>query len=308
MLFLIIFMFILTCVFLGIGIVKFRRSKVLLGRLDKFREYKNPYRVLTDSEELQRPFFDRVVKPYIERMAKHFDTKTPSSSKLEQALIMAGSPGNLSTSEFRAIQMIVSFLSLILLSLFALIAKLPLPFGVVFGVTAVGFGYGLPKFWLSKRITERKALINKTLPNVLDLLCVSVEAGLGLDMALFKVIEKIKSPISIEFKRALREITMGRPRREALKDVGKRTGVEDVESFINSIIQAEQLGVSIGNVLRIQADQMRVRYKQRVEEKARKAPLKMLFPMVFFIFPVIFIMVLGPVFIKLMTQLGTITK
>lgn len=145
--------------------------------------------------------------------------------------------------------------------------------------------------------------MSKELPDVLDLLTVSVESGLGFDAALQKVVRKTKGPLSNEFNKTLQEIKMGKARRDALRDLANRTGVEDLSTFIGAIIQADQLGVSIGNVLRIQSKQMRQIRKQRIEEKAMKAPIKMLLPMVFFIFPTLFLVLLGPAAIQLIESL-----
>ena len=142
------------------------------------------------------------------------------------------------------------------------------------------------------------------MPDVLDLLTVSVEAGLGFDAALQRVVQKMTGAISVEFAKTLQEIKMGKHRREALRDLGLRTGIDDLNTFISAIVQADQLGVSIGNVLRVQSEQMRRKRRQRIEEKAMKAPIKMLIPMVLFIFPTIFIVLLGPAAMQMIEGLG----
>jgi len=158
----------------------------------------------------------------------------------------------------------------------------------------------LPSYFLKTRAAQRAEEIQDNLPDVLDLLTVSVEAGLGFDAALVKVVEKIRGVVSQEFGRVLQEIKMGKPRRDALRDLGGRSGTDDMVSFVGSIIQADQLGVSIGNVLRLQSEQMRQKRRQRAEEKALKAPVKMLIPLILFIFPTIFIVVLGPAALEIM--------
>lgn len=159
-------------------------------------------------------------------------------------------------------------------------------------------GYLVPDIMLNAWKNERQNKILKDLPDILDMLSVSVEAGLGFDAALQRVVEKIKGPLSEEFRQALNEIKLGKPRREALKDLAVRVEVDDVSTFISSLIQADQLGVSIANVLRVQADQVREKRRQRAEEKAQKAPIKILIPLVFFIFPAIFVILLGPALIQ----------
>jgi tight adherence protein C len=172
--------------------------------------------------------------------------------------------------------------------------------------TAVGgaLGYLLPGMWLGQQIKKRKHNIVKALPDALDLLTISVEAGLAFDLALMRVADKWDNELSNEFKRVLTDTRLGRARRDALKDMAKRTGVEDVQTFTAAIIQAEQLGVSIGKILRIQSDQMRIRRRQRAEEAAHKAPIKMLIPMAFLIFPSLFVVILGPAVPRLMESLS----
>jgi tight adherence protein C len=165
-------------------------------------------------------------------------------------------------------------------------------------------GYMLPGTWLGSKIKERKKNIVKALPDALDLLTISVEAGLGFDIALKRVTEKWDDDLSREFKRVLADISLGRSRRDALRDMAERCDVEDVQIFTSAIIQAEQLGVSIAKILKLQSDQMRDRRRQRAEEKAQQAPVLMLFPMVFFIFPSIFVVILGPAVPKIMNSAG----
>ena len=170
---------------------------------------------------------------------------------------------------------------------------------LLFGGAMAFLGGFLPEFWLSTRITRRKKLIEKALPDVLDLLSVSVEAGLGFDGAVAKVSEKFSDPIAGEFRVFLKEVKVGKPRADALRALGERTGLPDMQTFIAAIVQADQLGVSISKVLRVQSDQMREKRRQRSEEQAMKMPIKMLFPLMFFIFPTIFIVILGPAVIQL---------
>jgi tight adherence protein C len=160
-------------------------------------------------------------------------------------------------------------------------------------------GYIFFEMTVENKIRTRKKAIEKALPDVLDLMTVSIEAGLGFDAAMQRVVEKAKGPIAEEFNETLQEMRMGKTRREALQDLGARTGVIDLSRFVESLIQADQLGVSLGNVLRNQSDQMRVLRRQRVQEQAMKAPIKMLFPMLLFIFPCMFIIILAPALMNL---------
>jgi tight adherence protein C len=155
-------------------------------------------------------------------------------------------------------------------------------------------GYFLPDLWLRGEVSRRKDQIARSLPDAIDLLTISVEAGLGFDLALARVVAKSDNALTREFARVIQEMRIGVARRDALRSLVERTGVDDLSTFISSIIQAEQLGASIANVLRIQADEMRTRRRQRAERLAHEAPIKMLFPMAFLIFPPIFIVILGP--------------
>jgi tight adherence protein C len=148
--------------------------------------------------------------------------------------------------------------------------------------------------WLSGKIRRRQQEIIKAMPDALDLLTICVEAGLGFDAAMAKVAEKWDNELSRAFGRVIQEIRLGKPRREALREMDRTTGVPDITSFVAAIIQADQLGVSMAKVMRIQSEQMRIRRRQRAEEKAHQAPVKMLFPLVFLIFPAIYVVLLGP--------------
>jgi len=165
-------------------------------------------------------------------------------------------------------------------------------------------GLQLPRIWLSGRVKARQKEIIKALPDALDLVTTCVEAGLGLDAALSRVAEKSSGSLSLELSRMLRDVAMGKMRREALTELGERIGVEELTSFINSIIQAEQLGVGIAQVLRVQSDQLRMRRRQRAERAAHEAPIKMIFPLVLFIFPAFMIVILGPAVIRIAQSLA----
>jgi len=163
-------------------------------------------------------------------------------------------------------------------------------------------GFLLPQMWLQQRVTGRQTQIIKSLPDAFDLITTCVEAGLGLDAALARVAEKVEGPFADELSRTLREIALGKMRRDALRELGERTGVPELVTFVNAVIQAELMGSSVGAVLRVQAEQLRVRRKQRAEEQAYKAPVKMIFPLVLCIFPTLFIVILGPAVITIMND------
>ena len=191
--------------------------------------------------------------------------------------------------------------------LFVLIGVMGLPFPVNLVMVAVGvlLGYTVPEFWLGGRVKKRQKAILMMIPDTLDLLTISVRAGLGFDAALGKVVEKLKGPLSDEFRRALAEVRVGKARRDALRDIVPRTEVVPLTNFIGAIIQAEQLGVSVSKVLQVQSEQLRIERRQRAEEQAAKAPIKMLFPLVGCIFPSLFIVILGPAIILIILNLAT---
>ena len=170
------------------------------------------------------------------------------------------------------------------------------------------FGYIVPEFWLGGRVKKRQKAILLMIPDALDLLTISVRAGLGFDAALGKVVEKLKGPLTDEFRRALAEVRVGKARRDALRDIVPRTEVAPLTNFIGAIIQAEQLGVSISKVLQVQSEQLRIERRQRAEEQAAKAPIKMLFPLVGCIFPSLFIVILGPAIILIVQNLKRLSR
>jgi tight adherence protein C len=175
-----------------------------------------------------------------------------------------------------------------------------MPVGMMFAA----LGYIGPNIWLGGKIARRGETIARMLPDTLDLLTVSVEAGLGFDAAVAKVCEKMTGPLIDEMKIMSREIRVGATRRDALRNMGDRIGAEEVKSFTRAIIQAEELGASLGRTLRVQAQDMRILRQLAAEEKAMKAPVKMLFPTVLFIFPSMFIVILGPAALGIMEGLA----
>lgn len=257
-------------------------------------------------QELVKPFSQRIVSPFTSSLAAFVMRLTPGSIKklVGVKLAMAGGFGNLGVEEFL---LLCGFLSLAFpaLTIFAM-SMLKAPANKVTGLALIAFVLGimLPFLLLNKKMAERKMSIQKDLPDVLDLLTVSVEAGLSFDGALTKLSEKMKGALVDEFYRVLQEIRMGISRRDALVAMGIRCDVADLSLFTTALVQADQLGVGIGNVLRVQSIGMREKRKQRIEERAMKAPIKMMIPLVLFIFPTIFIVLLGPAVIQVIEALG----
>jgi tight adherence protein C len=259
--------------------------------------------------ELQQPLIDRTLRPLVGRLSGSVArvTSTSFSQQTEKRLALAGNPNDLRVADWlgiKAIGIIVGVGIAFLLFVFPGVITVGVP--INFAMLAVGglIGYTAPEFWLGGRIKKRQKAILLMIPDALDLLTISVRAGLGFDGALGKVVEKLKGPLSEEFRRALAEIRVGKARREALRDIVPRTEVPALTNFIGAVIQAEQLGVSISKVLQVQSEQLRIERRQRAEEMAAKAPIKMLFPLVGCIFPSLFIVILGPAIILIMINLG----
>jgi tight adherence protein C len=256
--------------------------------------------------ELEAPFKDRVIKPLVGGVTKFFGKLAPSKGmeKMRLQLVLAGNPYNMQVAEFTGLR----FMGALVLGGLALGLSLLMGAAItmllLYSMLGVVFGYILPVFWLRGRIKKRQKVILKTLPDAIDLMTISVEAGLAFDGAMQRVADKWNNALSAEFGRALSEMRVGKSKRDALRELVARTGVSDLSTFVASIIQADQLGVSIAKVLRIQSEQMRIRRRQRAEEQAHKAPILMMIPMVFLIFPATYIVILGPAVPKVMNGLG----
>jgi tight adherence protein C len=258
-------------------------------------------------EELNKPFAQRVLAPLTGSLAGSLVRLTPAAVRrmVGEKLAAAGGFGGLGTDGFLLLCGVLS-LSFATLGGFAALVR-GAAAAKLLGLIVLGaaVGVALPLLLLARRIADRKASIQKALPDVLDLLTVSIEAGLGFDGALAKLSEKMKGPLVDEFGRALQEMRIGVPRREALHAMGLRCDVADLSLFVSAIVQADQLGVSIGNVLRVQSAAMREKRRQRAQEKAMKAPVKMLIPLVAFIFPAIFVVLVGPAAIRVVALLAS---
>ena len=251
--------------------------------------------------ELQRPFTERFLRPAIERLGSMLSRSTPQKARqdLMNKLDLAGRPGNLTPEDFAAVRIVAAAVMAAVGLLVGLLLKNPvyLVIALAFGA---GFGYYLPVLWLQQKVDARRLEIQKGLPDAMDLLVIAVDAGLGFDAALARVTDKYKNALSDEFAKVLREVSLGRPRLEAMDEMGRSSGVDDLHNFIQAVIQSEQFGTGIGKILRIQADEMRRKRRQRAQEKAAQATLKMMLPMVGCIFPTLWIVLLGPAALILM--------
>ncbi|MEA2615004.1 MAG: tight adherence protein [Chloroflexota bacterium] len=254
--------------------------------------------------ELALPFAERFLRPILDRMGNFMTSRTPANrtEALQDKINLAGRPFNLTPGGLLALQLV----SLLVLTAFgfAVSTLMGLAGSMMFAGPAGGgvLGYLIPSIWLSRKVKARQKEIRVALPNALDLLTISVEAGLGFDAAITRVTEKYHNALALEFTQVLNEARLGRPRLEALEDMARRNNVDELSNFIQAIVQSDQLGVGIAQVLRIQSEEMRRRRRQRAEEMGAKAALKMLFPMVGCIFPALFIVLLGPAGIQVYKQ------
>ncbi len=259
--------------------------------------------------EMQQPFAQRVLIPFLRRVGELSTRFTPQKvlEDTNKKLELAGNPGRIDAATFLASRFIVAGGFGGLLLMVGILAR-TWSFGritLVVGLfTLIGFFF--PTLWLQSRINARQKDIRKAMPDALDLLTICVEAGLGFEAAMSKVSEKWQNELSIALLRAIREVQLGKPRRDALRDMADRIGISEMTSFVAAVIQSEILGVSLAKVLRIQSDQMRVKRRQRAEEEAHQAPIKMIIPLALLIFPSIFIILLGPAGIQISRTLGAL--
>jgi len=257
-----------------------------------------------DEMEMSLPLVDRLVRPFFDRIGNALTRRMKSTQReaLQEKLNLAGRPYGLTVGSFLTMQIVALVIFAVVGYGVGQLLNASSTISLVSPIVGAVIGYLVPQSLLSRKIRARQKEILLALPNALDLLTISVEAGLGFDAAMARVTEKYHNALALEFSRVLNEVRLGRPRMEALDDMGKRNKVDELNTFVQAIVQSEQLGVGIANVLRIQSEEMRRRRRQRAEEQGQKAPLKMLFPMVGCIFPTLFIVLLGPAVIKVFDQ------
>lgn len=283
---------------------------VLLGAGQDRREVRLALRTLSDyqvstnvrEQEMLRSLRERVMAPAVGQLSRLSARFTPAGYKAQvrEKLIHAGSPAGLDADRFLALKVIGAVSG-------------PFWFWFAFSLAALGGFYAVivtgllwaisffgPDVWVQRKIDERQVAIALKLPDILDLLVISVEAGLGFEQAIDRTIDAVPGPLSEEFRRMLQETRVGATRADALRAMDERTNVPELRSFILAMLQADTFGVSIGRILRSQADEMRVRRRQRAQEQAQKAPVKMLFPLIFCIFPSLFVVILGPAVLNIL--------
>jgi len=259
------------------------------------------------AEVLESGFAERAVAPMVKGVGRFALRFTPQGwvNRAQQKLVYAGWAESMDGNTWAAIRMlsVVGALALYLVmqALFPSLRSWPL--WLIF-LGFMGFaGFFGPEAVINRRIEQRRKAMETELPDVIDLLVISVEAGLAFESAMDRVVQNVPGELSREFSRTLQETRIGISRNEALRSMAERTDVEDLNSFILALMQADQFGVSIARMLRVQADEMRVRRRQRAQERAFAAPVKMVFPLVFCIFPAIFVVILGPAIISISQNL-----
>ena len=257
--------------------------------------------------ELAKTVSRRILAPGVQRLTR-IGTRLPGAASpdvLRKRIAAAGLEAKITPQTFLALKSGLTGGTFLLGIILGSIGILPLVAGLGIGFAGGAICFIAPDYYLGLKTRRRREEINITLPDILDLLTVSVEAGLGFDSAVSKISEKMKGPLIDEMKVFLREMQLGESRAGALKSLSDRLELPSMVSFTRSIIQADQLGISLARVLRVQAHDLRNKRQMAAEEKAMKAPIKMLFPTVLFIFPAMFIVILGPAMMTLMKQFSS---
>ncbi len=300
----------LSVLFFWIGRRAARTNPGLSNQVNRYLE-DNPDSLLRDSSVVaaahEPSFFERVLAPGMRSGLGRLGSLTPSrgAEAIAKKLDTAGHPMGLTALNFLGLKFISAILGAVVGALvFTLLLKQSLTYGLLFALIFGILGFYLPNFWLSSVVRRRQHDIVRALPDALDMIVVCTEAGQSFDQAIRRVSEYWHNPLTDEFNRILAEIAFGRTRHEALTSTSERIQMTEMSNLIAAIIQADVLGVSIGKVLRVQADQLRTIRRQRAEELARQASIKMLFPLVFLIFPAMFAVLLGPAIPLLMEVFG----
>lgn len=297
-----------AAVVLAMAAIASFRSHSVRGRL---HYYVNGERATADGRERGKPFQDEVLRPLLRRLGALVSRFTPAHvvSDLDRRLGQASYPFGLTVDSFLLVK-----------------TALPLALPIVYGVpllmggrghvtllqllalgTWVFIGFRGPDWWLDHQVARRRQAVNRALPDALDLIVICTEAGLALEGAMARVVERIHGPLADDLRRTLGEISLGKRRRDALRALADRVEAQDLVAFVAAVVQADQTGISVGNVLRVQADDLRLRRRQRAEKEGRQAPLKMLVPNIFFIFPATLIVLIGPAGLKIADQMFGLT-
>jgi tight adherence protein C len=282
----------LAILFIWSAFAPARPAAAVRERLDDYLHRRDA----VDDQAMRQPFLVRLFEPPLRWILRVLGSLAPKRSvqSTEMMLLQAGQPGRLSALDFFGLRLL--FVLLAGGICFLLLRGQALSLGVMLRdcIIAGVIGYFIPWLWLRGRVRSRQHEIERALPDALDMLTISVAAGLAFESAMLRVSDRWQNALTREFQRAVAEMRIGVPRDEALTRMAERTGVPDLRAFVAVLIQSGRMGVSIADVLTSQAAEMRIRRRQRAEELARQASVKMVFPLVFLIFPALFVVVLGP--------------
>ena len=281
----------IVTVFMGMRMQRLHRENVISSALHIGGNGAPSLREL----ELAKPRSERMLLPLLQRMHGFGRMLTPTRNltQLQHNLVLAGLSNRLSLTDFLGLRFLSGLALGVTLFLVSSSNRPPVS-ALLFAFAGFVAGLYMPNLWLHSKVRNRQRAIERSLPDALDMMSICVDAGLGFEAAMQKVTTQWDTELSLEMQRAINEIRLGVARVDALHNLIHRTGATDVANFVAVLIQADKLGIAIKDVLRTQADQMRIRRRQRAEEAAQKAPLKMLFPLIFFIFPAMFAIILGP--------------
>ena len=296
----------LSCGLILGGLVKWASAETPKQRLERLAASAHPM----DQAELDQPFVDRVIRPWLRQQVQAAGRLAPAYNleKLRVSLVRAGHPYGLTILDFFGVKLLAALLAAVATLYLVSLRQAPSLSAVLLPVLSAALAFLLPDLWLSSRVRQRQRRLQRSLPDALDMLTICVDAGAGFDSGMLKISERWRNAIGIEFGKVVAEIRIGLTRREALQNMIWRTNVPELSSFVAVLLQAEQFGLSIAGVLHTQSEQMRVRRWQRAEEEARKVPIKLLFPLIFMILPALFAVVLGPAIPVVLRTLGQMAR
>ena len=297
-----VFAFTAVLVYFGLSLV-FSEERAVSRRLDQMSAYEAGE--LRQAEPLLRPFSERVIGPAAAGIAATVRAVAPTGyrERVRQRLVLAGSPRKMSAERFIALKALGTFVAVLLVLAAATVRTFSASTWLV-AVVFIGITFYFPDARLNGAVADRQKTIRRALPDMLDMLTISVEAGLGFDAAVSKLVRNSSGPLAEEFGRALQEIQAGVERSEALKHMTERTEVPELNAFIMAMVQADMFGISVSKILRAQSHELRVKRRQRAQEMAQKAPAKMVFPLILCVLPATLIVLAGPAVISIGAAFG----
>jgi tight adherence protein C len=297
---------VVLAVFLAVGLFAyamlgflFAEDRVVARRLKGLDDYQ--VAEAKEAAPLLKPFRQRVMSPAVDGIMGVVHAFAPKdlAERTDAKLASAGHPGSMNASSFIALRVGLAAVAVACGVIAFLLGIAALRWAIVVLPVLAIIGWAIPGLWLENRIEHRKTEIRRTLPDMLDMLTISVQAGLGFDAAVAKYVKNSRGPLAMEFGRALQEVQAGVARRDALRRLADRCDVPELSSFITAMVQAEMLGTSVSQVLTAQASEMRLRRRQHAEQQAQKLPVKQVFPLVICILPATMIVILGPAVISI---------